>query len=597
MLRNHPPGRHAAAVHANARNPLRHFAGRFQVQLMLPFLIIVTLLAIVISILFFQSISSEQLDRQANLLDQQAASHMTLLNNRIQAVETDATSIISHSTIKDYLTYPYRKPAARVQDALYSFQPLVQWVMTINTQYLRIRFLTHNETTIGDTYVGDLNEYIDSVWVQAAMQNPTRGHWQNLHPPETFRYTYPPNEEVVTYSLYSSVGHYLAILDTSAAWMYQEIPFVLDTDTGRILYSADHPEAVGEYCIIEQEKQVSVTDILGRRYYVKTQNNSKLDVTILACAEYAPVQETILDQTRMFTLWTIVFILVALVLLTASSHSVVRRMSLIRRNVSQITQGSYDVSYKPVNNDEIDDLGKDIVSMAEQMNQLVNQRLNQQMLLQEAEFRALQQQINPHFIFNILQTMQMIAEMNDQSDLADMIAQFGRMVRYNLYATMNVPLEEELDNVRDYLMLQKVMYNDELELSIDVAGVPDTLELPRLLLQPLVENAVLHGRIKGKILHVEVKGENTPEGIRLRIRNDGKPLPPEREKTLEQVLAQVRRNPGSVDGGNAKDNLALINIQKRLMICFGSECQLHIFNDGQDSVLVEFTIPRKEIAL
>lgn len=578
------------------RNLLRSFTGRFQVQLMLPFLVIVTLLAMVISMLFFRSISSEQQERQARLLDQQAVTHMTLLDNRIKAVEDDAASILSNNIIHDYLTYPYRKPAEKVKDALYSFQPLVRWVMTINTQYLRIRFLTNNQTTSGDTYVGDLDEYINSDWVQATIHSPNHGFWQNLHPAENFRYTYPLQQEVVTYSLYSSTGHYMAVLDTSAPWFFQEIPFVLDTQTGRILYSSVQPEAVGEYCDIRQQDPSSVTEILGKRYYVQSLVHDKLGVTILACTDYSVVQDAVLGQTRVFTLWTIVFILVALLLLTASSGSVVKRMSLIRTNVSRITQGSYDVSYTSVKKDEIDDLGTDIVSMASQMNQLVNQRLNQQMLLQEAEFRALQQQINPHFIFNILQTMQMIAEMNDQTDLADMIAQFGRMVRYNLYATMNVPLEEELDNVRDYLMLQKVMYNDELELSIDVTDVPSSLELPRLLLQPLVENAVLHGRIKGKILHVDVKGENTPEGVRLSIRNDGKPIPAERERELEQVLTQVRLNPGSVDGGNAKDNLALINIQKRLLILFGPECHLHIGNEEGGSVLVEFTIPGKETA-
>lgn len=280
-----------------------------------------------------------------------------------------------------------------------------------------------------------------------------------------------------------------------------------------------------------------------------------------------------------------------------TSSSVVKRMSLISRNVSQITQGIYDVNYPEQRNDELDDLGGDIVSMANQMNQLVNQRLNQQMLLQEAEFRTLQQQINPHFIFNILQTMQMIAEMNDQTALADMITQFGRMVRYNLYATMNVSLDEELCNVRDYLELQRVMYNDELEMSIDTRGIPGTIEVPRLLLQPLVENAVLHGRIKGRTLHVDIRGEMSPDGYRMGIRNDGKPLTENREAELARVLETVRQNPGSVDGGNAKDNLALINIQKRLLISFGSQCRLIIRNDDNNTVLVEFTIPSKEVKI
>lgn|GEM_PF-5526550 len=221
--------------------------------------------------------------------------------------------------------------------------------------------------------------------------------------------------------------------------------------------------------------------------------------------------------------------------------------------------------------------------MARQMDQMVNQRLNQQMLLQEAEFRALQQQINPHFIFNILQTMQMMAEVNDQTELADMIAKFGRMVRYNLYAAVNVPLSEELENVRDYLMLQKILYNDELEMTIDMESTALQPDVPRLILQPLVENAVLHGRIRGKILHVSLVGRETQDGFQISIFNDGALLSAQREQELQAVLEDVCRNPGSVDGCNAKNNLALINIQKRLLIRFGSSCRLAHYQYGRSN--------------
>ena len=319
-------------------------------------------------------------------------------------------------------------------------------------------------------------------------------------------------------------------------------------------------------------------------------------MTILACAQSAPIRSQMLSQTWMFVGWTAVFILIAMALLSMASSSVVQRMGRISRNVSSITRGDYSVAYQVTKNDEIDDLGADIVSMAEQMNQMVNQRLKQQMLLRESEFRALQQQINPHFIFNIIQTMQMIAEMNDQTDLADMIAQFGRMVRYNLYAATNVPLEEELGNVRDYMALQQVMYNGEMTLEVRMEDVPPTLELPRLLLQPLVENAVTHGRVKGRMLHVCIEGEQAEDGIRMRIRNDGKPLDSQRLQQLREVLARAGDPQATMDTDNLKDNLALINIQKRLLIRFGPSCRLRMESGEEQGVEVSFVIPYKEAA-
>ena len=579
-----------------AVRPLRRMAGRLQVQLMVRFLSIVLLLAVVVSVLFFCSISAGNLERQAGLLAQQADSHLKLMDSRVDTVESDALSILSNSNIKEYLSYPYTRPAQKVHDALYSFQPLVRWVLTINTQYRRLHFLTASAYTSGDPYVDALKDYLDRDWVQDAMENPGRGCWQNMHQAEAFRYDHQLSEQLASCTLYAGTGNHLIVLDVSPAWLYQDIPFVLDSATGRVLYSAVQPEAVGEIVSLTQEDGIASMTLGGMAYYVHALDNSRVGVTILSCVESAPIRSQTFSQTWIYVGWTAVFILIAMALLSMASSSVVQRMGRISRNVSSITRGDYDVTYQVTKNDEIDDLGADIVSMAEQMNQMVNQRLKQQMLLRESEFRALQQQINPHFIFNIIQTMQMIAEMNDQTDLADMIAQFGRMVRYNLYAATNVPLEEELGNVRDYMALQQVMYNGEMTLEVRMEDVPPTLELPRLLLQPLVENAVTHGRVKGRMLHVCIEGAQVEDGILMRIRNDGKPLDAQRLQQLREVLARAGDPQAAMDTDNLKDNLALINIQKRLLIRFGPACRLHMESGEEQGVEVSFVIPNKEAA-
>ena len=572
----------------NRRGP--RLRGRFQVQLLARFLAIVALLAAAILLMVHRSISTQQLERTTRLLEQQAESHLAQLENRVATVQSDALSILSNSTIKEYLTYPYKKAALKTHDALYAFQPLVRWVLTINTQYRRIHFLTANETTSTDTFVSPLDDYLEADWVRSAMASPSHDHWINLHAPERFAYVLSPGEDVVTYVLYSSSGRHLVVMDASADWMFQGLPLVIDRPTGRVLFSTAAPEAVGSV-IPGALSGMDTVDLLGVEYFVHPAVESGLNVLILVCEPKAPVLAETNARTRAFLLWELVSVLAAVALLAVTSNSVVRRMGMIRGNVSQITRGNYEVSYSASRGDEIDELGSDIVSMSRQMNQMVNQRLNQQMLLREAEFRALEQQINPHFIFNMLQTMQMIAEVNDQTELADMMAKFGRMVRYNLYATMNVPLSQELDNVRDYLILQKVLYNDELDVTIDMGRVPQTLEVPRLLLQPLVENAVNHGHIKGCVLHVRIEGVMERGMVRMTIRNDGKPLSPERETELDAVLEEVCRNPGSVDGGNARENLALINIQKRMLIRFGAACRLRIHNGPDGGVEVTLTLP------
>lgn len=586
--------KHSAEARPRA---IRRLLKGFRGQLLLSCCVVVLILALMISFLYFASIRTDLLDRQAGLLKEQAAGFQVLLQGRVESIQSDALSVLNNATIREYLSYPYNKAAYKVNDALYGFQPLVSWVQTINAQYSRIHFLTTSKYTSGDPYVDSLDDYLGQPWVTDTIAAGMQGYWQNLHEAVQFRYAIKPTEMVATYSLYTkNGGERMAILDTDAQWLYQGVPFVADAQTGLVLYSEERPEAVGQRLTLHQQESISSAEVDGAAYYVHAASDEALGVIILSCVDELPIRQEIHRRTLDFACWAILFVVGTMILLAVATGTVVYRMKAIRTNVSEITRGNYDVRYEAKKHDEIDELGDDVVSMAKQMNQMVNQRLNQQMLLREAEFRALQHQINPHFIFNILQTIQIIAESNEQTELAHYIAQFGRLVRYNLFAGGNVQLYEELDNIKNYVALQNLMYNDSLLLNVNGDCIDLDIEMPRLLLQPLVENAIQHGKIKGRMLVISVSVQREGSDIVMRVSNDGHPLTDEQAASLDGVLEDVRTNPGKVDGVNAKDNLALINIQKRLLIRFGSECRLRILN-SECGVSVSFAIPEKDVTL
>lgn len=565
---------------------------KFQAQLILWFVLILLIPSCMISILYFQGTTSGQLERQERLLNQQANEYASLFASRVQSVENGALSITSNSIFEEYLSYPYQKPATKIRDAVYSFQPMVRWLLNTNTQYSRIHFLTSGSYTSGDPFVDSLEEYAQEPWVQRTLEAGMDGCWQSVHEPQAFRYAASPAPRVASYSLEFMARHAgIVLLDIDMQWLYQGIPFVVDAQTGEVIYSCEHPEAEGTRLDVRAGENMRTAEIAGMEYFVCSQVNEELGVCLVACAETSFVHQAIADSRGYFLLWVTLCICATLALVLVFSRSVIHRMSLISDNISKITRGDYDVAFESRRNDEIDELGTDVVSMGRQMNQMVNQRLNQQMLLREAEFRALQQQINPHFIFNMLQTVQMMAEINGQPALADIISQFGRMVRYNLYAQMNVPLREELENVRNYLALQGIVMNDELEAQFDVDESAVDVEVPRLILQPLAENAVLHGKRRGQVLHVRVTARRAEHGLWVCIWNDGSPLGAEEAQSLQETLRQVVLHPGCVDGANAKDNLALINIQKRLNIRFGPECVLSVEN-AEGGVRAAFVIPK-----
>ena len=572
----------------------RRFFRRFKVQLIFWFILIILLPSCMISLFYFKGTAAGQLERQEKLLNQQAGEQASLLESRIEAIEKGTLSITTNASFKEYLLYAYKKPAHKVRDALYSFQPMLGWLLTTNPHYHRIHFLTTSPYTAGDPYVDGITNYENVPWVVDTLTAGPQGNWQNIHSPQAFPYAPLKEKQVVSYALaFAGTKTNIVLIDIDKDWLYQGIPFVTLEDTGEIIASHADPKALGQKITLGEDHLLQTVFIGETEYYLSAKTNEKLGIRVISCMETLPVKQSIAGNNRYFLFWLAVSISTTLVLVIIFSNSVVKRMTILRQNISKITRGNYDVHFEVKRNDEIDQLGSDVVVMGQQMNYMVNQELNQQMLLREAEFRALQQQINPHFIFNMLQTVQMMAEINNQRELADVIAQFGRMVRYNLHAEKNVTLHEELENARDYLMLQKLMYNEELHATFNVDESYLDVEIPCLILQPLVENAVLHGKIKDRVLLVSITVQKGDKGIDIIIENDGKPLKPEREALLAQTLEEVVLNPGSVDGINAKDNLALINIQKRLHICFGTSCRLSIGNVG-NRVRVAFTIRQKE---
>lgn len=574
---------------------LKHLLLRFRMQLLVWFILIILIPSIVISLIYTVNNTAGQLERQEKLLSQQANDYGVLLDNRMNSVVEDARSIMTNGIISDYLTYHYLKPEQQVKDAIYFFQPTIRWLLSTKRQYLRIHFLTDSKYTSGDPYVDGIDEYRDKTWVRHTLVSDISGYWQSRHAPQPFRYSKLAGDSA-SYSLKLMMGgEGIVLLDIDMQWLYQNTPIVL-SDDGKVIFSNFPANSLGEEVSLERDGKLLTAQIGGTEYYIMLTKNNQLGVQLLACIEKSGVSRTITQNNVYFLAWLTLSNIGTLILVLIMSGFVTRRMSIIHNNINLIAQGNYDVAFIVRHGDEIDELGAAVVNMSKQMNRMVNQELKQQMLLRETEFRALQQQINPHFIFNILETMQMMAEINEQRQLAEFVAQFGRMVRYNLYADRNVVLADELENALDYLSLQKLLFNDELSVEIDCNDEDMDAIVPRLILQPLVENAVVHGKIKGQMLIVRISVQHCTDGLRIRIYNNGRCLTKEKQRLVNETLSNVVRDPNSVDASSMQDNLALINIQKRLNIYFGSGCIIQIANTD-DGVAVQFTVSKSRSML
>jgi len=210
-----------------------------------------------------------------------------------------------------------------------------------------------------------------------------------------------------------------------------------------------------------------------------------------------------------------------------------------------------------------------------------------QLKTKTAELKALQAQINPHFLFNTLESIRITAQLNKDTQTAKMIHMLGNMFRWSIKDSgMFVSLLEEIDYVSSYLKLQKLRFADAFDVDIDVPDELKKFYVPKLLLQPLVENAIQHGfNNKTKNGIIKIKASPNDKNLILTVTDNGVGM------DNEKVLDVVRGLNENTDEDGGRFSIGLSNVHQRLSILFGPGYGLEITSKLQDGTKITLTIP------
>jgi len=331
---------------------------------------------------------------------------------------------------------------------------------------------------------------------------------------------------------------------------------------------------------------VSETTINGRDYLTIVGYS---EFTGLKIISYIPV-DTLLSETRPMLQSTILFGVLCLAvgggLALVSSYKLMRPLVLLRKKMNLVRHGKLRQTVQVASRDELGHLSQEFNLMTEEINRLVNEVYLLSIKEKEAQLSALQSQINPHFIYNTLESINMMAIQAHDYAVSDTVHALGRLLRYTVdkYDRL-VPLSEELDFIQAYMMIQKVRFGSRLQLILEVDGEVDQVKVPKLLLQPLVENAIEHGfnnmAEEGRIWVSAVRFEND---LLLTVRDNGRGLTEEEIARLRHAL----QTPVPQEIREQRKGLALRNIQERLALIYGARYAIDI--DGTPGRGASFTI-------
>ena len=234
--------------------------------------------------------------------------------------------------------------------------------------------------------------------------------------------------------------------------------------------------------------------------------------------------------------------------------------------------------------DEIGSLINSYNEMKSRINHLININYKTQIEQKELELRQLQNQINPHFIYNTLESIHMMAEINDDLETSIMAEYFGSIIRYSMNRKINtVTLNKELEIISNYIYLQKIRF-DQLFTIENL--VPDELlncEIIKMIIQPLIENAIYHGLSEcsgnGKII---IQGQKIDNKLLLSISDNGIGID---ESTLDSLNDYIN------DRNNDFKGIALRNINRRLKLNYGDNYGLEIFSLQGKGTSMVLTLP------
>jgi two-component system sensor histidine kinase YesM len=372
----------------------------------------------------------------------------------------------------------------------------------------------------------------------------------------------------------------------------QEQLYLID-DKGKAVYSTDPDaagggsidlglgQALGEQGSFDRQKATNIYQRIDTPYMNWTIVKRIPDSFLYASArELTGIQLAIAASSLCIIIIATLFI---------SVHITSPIKSLIGY-ISRIQAGRLDVRIDVESNDEIGILAKRFQSMMETINDLIFREYKLELANKTNELKALQAQINPHFLNNALQSIGTLALQHDAPRVYSLISSLAKMMRYSMTTgETSVPLVKELEHVKAYLALQRQRFGDQVEVEYKLDETTYEVPVPKMVLQPLAENYFKHGFEPGvdEPGRLSIETELTGAGyLRITVEDNGKGMS---DETLLLLQNELAREPAG-----DTESIGLRNVQQRLRLYYDVRAELQLARSGCGGLRVTLLIPQTE---
>ncbi|WP_213337320.1 sensor histidine kinase [Enterococcus casseliflavus] len=519
--------------------------------------------------------------------------HLTELNaQRVKSILFDTTNTLTNSAstlsndthLRTILTTSFAEEQ-EAADTISEYERIDE-IRSLQTSIADLTIYTTNETIPDYKFFRQADDAIkESLWYQRAMKQPDAFLMTSEQEGEMNRLTLyknlplPLSEESAVLAIQVDYNYLSNRLRNSS----YKLELQLNDDAN---FYSDTINQVGEPIRFSSDSELSTADTFLKknddRFLIAKSTlpmSNKEDIITIYSADTNAYRNLRTNLIRWSTI-VLVILITTFIIVFLFARFFTKRISQLQQAVYFASIEDYDFFQNISGEDEISQISLDFHKIIQRIKkkeeEIYRSRLAQQELLtqqQQMEFNILAGQINPHFLFNTLETIRMMALTSGNSDVVYAIKLLAKSMRYTLEAhgTKRTSLEESLDAVHVYVKIQRMRFGDRVNFSYSVSNEIDQKEvqiLP-LLIQPLVENAISHG-LEGITYPGFVRLTITKDGhdLVIVVQDNGSGIPPEKLERLQQKI----KTPST----HAKKNIGLANVNHRVKMFYGPEYGLTI---------------------
>ncbi len=358
---------------------------------------------------------------------------------------------------------------------------------------------------------------------------------------------------------------------------------------GNIVY---HPQQQLINAGLKSENVIEVMKHISGIYFDKFEGENRL-ITIqtvnysrwrIVGIAYIDEIVTTRDEIAIFIGWTLLFGTLFVIFISAFiSAKISKPIKELEKSMKMVEEGMLDISINIKGEAEVAKLAGTFKMMLTRIRYLMEQIVLEQESKRKAEFEVLQAQINPHFLYNTLNSVVRMVESGKKEDAIIMITSLSKLFRISISKGRNIiTIQEELEHASNYMIIQKIRYKNKFRFEIEAQEEVLQCKTVKLILQPIIENAIYHG-IEYMVDEgfIKVSAEIVDEKILLQVSDNGSGMRPE---TVENILTARSESKDGIGVG-------VKNVHERIQLCYGKEYGLEFISEVDKGTTAKIWIP------